>query len=175
MNPFCQMGKKKILVCCCRVLVVCVCVCVCVPWYDKGGKSLVQQSGGPCHEFPSGPLSVSSMSSCLLGELRSLVYSFFKFIFRERGGTERNIDRLPPNWGPSPQPRHVPRPGIEQAGLQSQGATPVRAVLCILSNHFLYNCVVGWGALEYSFMLIPYVFLFPNKLSSVIYAFYFLL
>ena len=44
------------------------------------------------------------------------IYIFYLFIFREVGGREKERERninvwLPftgPNWGPGPQPRHVP-------------------------------------------------------------------
>ena len=58
---------------------------------------------------------------------------FYLFIFRKRGErkrgremlvSERNIDRVPsvrPDWGPNPQPRHEPTPGIETVTFHSVG------------------------------------------------------
>ena len=68
----------------------------------------------------------------------SFVYNFI-YLFLERGTggekRERNISALekhqlgasptPPNWGPGPQPRHMPQRGIELATFQLAGWHPV--------------------------------------------------
>ena len=59
-----------------------------------------------------------------------LIYLFVKvlylFILQRGAGKEKERERnisvwlplmCPPNWGPGPQPRHVPRLGIELAAL----------------------------------------------------------
>ena len=66
------------------------------------------------------------------------------YFFRERGREGGKPDQLPlthPNWGPGPQPRHVPWLGIELATFWFTGrcsihlATPARAK-CII---FIYQ------------------------------------
>ena len=67
------------------------------------------------------------------------VFCLQLYLFLERGTggekRERNISAVekhqlgasptPPKWGPGPQPRHVPRQGIELATLQLAGWHPV--------------------------------------------------
>ena len=50
----------------------------------------------------------------------------FIYLFLERGKgkekeRERNIHHTCPNWGPGPQPGHVPRLGIEPAAFRPVG------------------------------------------------------
>ena len=85
---------------------------------------------------------------------------FYLFTFRKRGRKgeregeqHRCINWLPlshaPNWGPGPQPRHMPWLGIELATFQFAGqhsihwATPARAI-----SHFIYKLWVGTDLLN---------------------------
>ena len=110
--------------------------------------------------------SLSIMSSKFIHVIACVRIAFFKlallfkkdfiyFIFREGKGGEREGEKHQcvvvllsiPHWGPSPQPRHVPWPGIKPATLGFSGqrsiqwATPARAELPFFSwmnNILLY-------------------------------------
>ena len=103
--------------------------------------------------LPSLPTHTPALGFCYLIGLSFgiFIYLFFKmfflFIFLEGGGEgetgrETSISCLfpAPNWGPGPQPRHVPRPGIQPRTFQFAGwcpthwATLVRAALEFLKD-----------------------------------------
>lgn len=44
-----------------------------------------------------------------------LSFSFEDFVFREKGGKEKEKERHMDQWGPDPEPRHVPRLEIKPA------------------------------------------------------------